>query len=230
VFVNASVKGHYSSRYTLHFDRVGGRTVDIPMRRVINPIGLFGKQAFVLVSGASGQVGYDLLKGDLVAPFGTGTHSDFNVVWSKPERNHAQDRFDAYDFVAVNEGDGFFALHIQYNSGDVPESDFRTLYNAPESGYEASLREAAKVTGKEARDRYVYYFRIRTGSPEGPVYGKIVSGPNNTFHNGENAFKFTYMVNTSGNRNMEPDLQRSSSPRLGRLEYALQSSSQLEYK
>jgi hypothetical protein len=222
--------GFYSSRVSLHPDDLKGVPFDIVLRKIAAPVMLHGKQAFVELPQNSGAAGYDLLKGDLVPPYGSGETEDLKIVWRKPERNHAQNRFDSYDFVTLNNKDGFVALHIPYNDGRVSKSDFHTLYEAPETGYVSGLRESAKNTGKELRDTFVYYFRIRSQSSSGPVYGKLVSGPNYHFYNDGNAFRFVYMVNTTGSRNMEPDIQRSTAPRLGDLEYSLQSSTELENK
>lgn len=77
------------------------------------------------------------------------------------------------------------------------------------------------------RDVYVYYVRVRTTEAGGPLYGKIISGPTNTSYDDANAFKFVYMINTTGSRNMEPDFKNSETPRLGHLEYPLENSTGL---
>jgi len=230
IFVAAEKNGFYSSRVSLRDGRRNEGPFDIILRKISAPVSLHGKQAFVELSENSGEVGYDLLKGALLPPYGTGEIEDFKIMWKKPERNHAQDRFDSYDFVTSNSEDGFIAFHLPYNDGGVSESEFHTLYEAPDSGYVSGLRQSARNTGNEPRDKYVYYFRIRSHSSSGPIYGKIISGPGYRFDDNGNAFDFVYMVNTSGSRNMEPDIARSTAPRLGHLEYSLQSSTGLENK
>lgn len=227
-FLSVKKPGFYSSRVALHPEDLRQKPFDIILRGILDPVPLRGKQAFVELHKNGGEIGYDLLKGDLVAPYGTGEIDDFKIRWKKPDRNQAQDRFDAYDFEAPHQGDGFVALHLPCNDGQGSQSEFHTLYQAPESGYVSGLRESARNTGKELRDMFVYYFRIRSQSSSGPIYGKIVSGPRHTFYNEGSAFKFVYMMNTTGSRNLEPDIERSVAPRLGHLEYALQNSTGLE--
>lgn len=91
---------------------------------------MLGKQAFVMLR-ETGEVGYDLVKGDLVAPNGRGEHIDILLVWQIPAYNGTPALIDAIDVRIPEPAGGFWALPIPYNEGTTSRSEFHTLYEAP---------------------------------------------------------------------------------------------------
>lgn len=169
-------------------------------------------------------VGFDLMAGDWVAPYGKGEQSDFLFKFdSKPEPKAPPREFPPYDVTWTvnfqNDGDG-----IQ-TAAALPHG-FRVARQAPADGYEPELvKHSYKELGQPAHVDFNngqnYFFRVRTkkdaqGNIVSALYGKI-SGD---FRGGiGGVFSFTYYLNPESNsRNMEFDPSRNLSKNLKSLE------------
>jgi len=169
-------------------------------------------------------VGFDLMAGDWVAPYGKGETPDFLFNFeSKPEPKVPSREFPPYDVTwsisFSNDGDGI-------QSADALPHGFRVARQAPADGYEPKLaKHSYKEPGQPAHvdflDGQSYFFRVRTkkdaqGNINSALYGKI-SGD---FRGGiTGKLTFTYYLNPEPNSlNMEFDPSRNLSKNLKSLE------------
>jgi len=162
VGASASKDGYYSG------------TADDPekiiLRKKQHPIPMYAKNAWVDLPAGDGDFGYDLFAGDLVAPYGTGTHSDFifrvgttNLVW----RGRQFKRLQA-DIVFPSPDDGIQAVFVP--SFEVsPSSNYRLPFVAPESGYQHSLKEANGNT-QILFSEYAHQPQIRNKDSKSPIW------------------------------------------------------------
>jgi hypothetical protein len=165
-------------------------------------------------------VGFDLMIGDWVAPYGKGETPDFLFkLDSKPEPEAPPREFPPYDVIWTikfsNDSDG-----IQLATS-LPHG-FLVARQAPADEYEPQLvKHSYKELGQPAhvdfRDGQNYFFRVRTkkdsqGNIVSALYGKV-SGD---FRGGiAGKLTFTYYLNPEPNsRNMEFDPKQNLSKNL----------------
>jgi hypothetical protein len=149
-------------------------------------------------------IGYDLVLGDWVAPYGTGVNTDLKVT----EEFNKQSALD-YDFKLTisfpKAGDGIQEFTVPDAE---KESDLRSPHEAPTNGYNAQLvRENFHHPGQAGQSDYDpnrnYFFRVRTvldhqGNVVSTHYGKIYGDPEQ--------MSFEYYLNpTPNDRNIEFD-------------------------
>lgn len=202
--------GYYSTEKRVVVRNAAKKTVDVLLREIRNPIGMYSKQA-VLAARApikSGETfGYDLIVGDFVSPYGKGTVSDLIIT-------HAYSMADFWNRESKivirfsNPDDGLFAFYIE--EGNV-SSEFKSAYTAPLEGYknEWVLTSSRKGVGSPAegnRDpRRNYFLRVRS---ERDGNGNVVSGYYGKIY-GEFP-EVTYYLNPAPNdRNIEFDLENN---------------------
>ena len=202
--------------------------VEVPvlLKRIRNPIPMFvkgvscdkirdtsnDKKGHVVLSSL---VGYDMLEGAMVAPYGKGKVMDleFNWKWTV---------ITTYDGVWPRDSDMLSEVRLT-NGVDgicrgIPDGSadgqigswFRSAYEAPESGYTNLISYYCRNRGTERDtndDRHdLYYFRIRTqtnelGQVTNALYGKIEGQINE---------RFAYFLNpTPNDRNVESDPKRN---------------------
>jgi len=106
-------------------------TIPVVLRDIRNPIPMYVKRFHgYFDSGAT--VGFDCLKGDFIAPHGSGETADFTI--------HAEVGGIAYQHMTKSvsidsiDSDGGFMTLKKHN-----QSDFKSDYNAPEFGYITNL-------------------------------------------------------------------------------------------
>ncbi len=163
---------------------------------------MYAKSVRTYVPDVDKPIGYDLMVGDWVGPFGKGINADIRYTG----------HFDKY-----TNGESDFTLTVTFpNSGDgiqeftVPEpekgSGLRSAHEAPENGYQSKwMQTDNRAPGKPIetnRDaNRNYYFRVRTkvddrGNIVSAHYGKIYG----------DFMTFTYYFNpTINDRNVEFD-------------------------
>lgn len=186
-------------------------TKTIVLRKIGNPIPMYAKRQEMKFPTLNEPVGFDLMAGDWVTPYGRGFHTD---ILLKAHRNIINDReFNAELTVTFpDKDDGIVVAPSEPAVG----SEFKTSRIAAENGYEPELvlnfsnsRGPEKVFG--------YFIRVRTvldqgGNIKSALYGKI-SG-NFRFYAGTIAptagMGFDYYLNpTPNDRNVEFDLKRN---------------------
>lgn len=158
--------------------------ITVVLKKILHPIPMYAKG---VLGGPrppvfNKPVGYDMMAGDWVAPYGKGTNTDIIFTTQKTGND--------YKFIVSfpNRDDGI----QEYIA---PEADkgsaLRSPYEAPATGYgHRFVRDANNYN-----ENRCYFFRIRTGSGEnGPLYGKIYG----------DFMEFSYYLNpTPNSRNIE---------------------------
>lgn len=185
-----------------------------------NPVAMYAKEVDVRIPVRDQAIGFDLEKGDWVAPHGQGATADL-----------------VFKYTATYEGPQTFSKRIELTFSHPRDgvqafaldrtSDFMTLYTAPEEGYAPTLvddqaRTRTKIlkSSEIAKGQYLV-FRVRSvTNQEGRIvsanYGKIYS-PNlldpliEYGRMGDaDRLMFTYYFNpTANDRNIEFDPSRN---------------------
>ena len=160
------------------------------LKKVHQPIAMYAKAiTFIKFPVFNKPIGYDLMAGDWVAPYGKGITGDFLFT-----ENHA-DAKSQYTFTVSfpNPSDGIQGFTRDWNQG---VSDLLSAHEAPVDGYKPQYLQ----TQMPNPDR-IYYFRVRTAlDSQGNIlsthYGKIYG----------DFMQFTYYLNpTPNSRNIEFD-------------------------
>jgi hypothetical protein len=218
-------KAFYESR-GLHykFDEVVGNiwTPDNPtilyvLKSKRNPIPLYAKTYGInhtTIPKKNKDCGYDLEKGDWVAPHGGGVTPDIVFHLEVRRDNGVYDNDCTLAVRFSNEGDGLISSPKPLNEG----SELRLDYLAPEAGYKPSLSMKALTdpADKVRHEGFVrtqnYFLRVRTKLDEdGNVilanYAKV-HGDFEFWYTGD--MKFTYYFNPDPNdRNLEFDPRKN---------------------
>jgi hypothetical protein len=190
--------------------------VEIELKPIKKPVAmLYGgtRTNSITLPSKGDPVGYDLLVGDWVAPWGKGRVTDLLFqVSGKYESRTLYNRTLTVQFPAP--ASGMMALEYPAGSG----SEFKFPYEAPVEGYIASHTWHRTVAPDkqdiEHGDSRRYLIRFRTefnedGTIKKALYGLIwddlefFPGPEST------GVKFNYAVNPAGERNIEFDKKTS---------------------
>ncbi len=226
--------GHYESRVDdlETFTREGGRRIDIQpvvtigLRPITHPIAMYARFDYATrIPVAGTPVGFDLIEGDWVAPYGEGLTAD--MLFTASGFWTSADEYSATLTLAFpNAGDGLVPFEAH------PTSEFISPYEAPASGYQPGKtwrRSSRIVPGPgprpgpwpatervdEVSDRANYVFRVRTvRNPDGTIrsahYGKLYGDPSFWPPREKGAgLGLTYYLNpTPNDRNLESDRRR----------------------
>ncbi|HEY5812161.1 MAG TPA: hypothetical protein VIT23_05880 [Terrimicrobiaceae bacterium] len=195
--------------------------VNIVFKPIINPIPMFAKKLGELPHGlklpeVGKPVGFDLMKGDWVAPYGFGTTPDLVFTFTEQIPYEVVDKpFAATLKVSfTNPLDGIQSVFAPFNEGSV----LRLPRFAPEEGYMPELTKQIGSPGKDKplntgiREDQNYFIRVRTvlddtGKIKSANYGKILG---DIKFWGNRGAQFIYCLNpTSLDRNMEFDPKRN---------------------
>lgn len=179
----AQVNGYYRSqgRYTYTGGVVNGcfqpwnPVATMLVRRIVNPVAMYAKRVEAELPLLDQPVGYDLKKGDWVAPYGNGNEADINVELKK----RVADKFDFDSSICIsfpNRGDGMLEIPRR----PFGDSSFKLPRLAPDSGYVLTNFVASYSSTNYFRpdENMSYFFRIRTqtnleGNVISALYGKI---------------------------------------------------------
>jgi hypothetical protein len=183
-------------------------TVIVTLKKVGAPTAMYAKKVDLALPAFDVPVGFDLLIGDWVSPYGQGTVLDLVCTAHLQQRNKRD-----YDYELVvsfsNPRDGI-------QSFDVPPfygSQMKSPRSAPLEGYLPQWKQLRKRSpgtaevsnSSESRN---YLFRVRTvvdqkGDVVSALYGKIYG----------DFLRFTYYINpTSNDRNIEFDSKKNLFP------------------
>lgn len=198
----------------------GEITVDVMLKRIKNPMPMYAKRVEVKIPEFNKPIGYDLMQGDLVAPYGKGEIPD--LIFEADRKVVSDQEYDGTLTLRFsNEGDGL----VPY---EIPRPDplgLRMPYTAPDDGYvssktwEESRHTSGSGNGKiisTASNRMNYFIRVRTvrdkeGKVVSALYGKI-HGDFRWFIGArapKSGLAFTYYLNPDGTRNIEYDPKRN---------------------
>lgn len=188
----------------------------VVLKRIKNPVPMYVKGVDAKVPVLGEPVGYDLMVGDWVAPYGKGTVADF-IMNVTGEYRGPFDREIHMTVTFLNEKDGIQSFKsLPFHNGSPLGSTFWSSYEAPLEGYE-SVYDYESITTLEAegrknpgqREDVNFYFRVRTeldekGNIKKAMYGKIYQDFFCHFW-GEKELKvkFWYYLNPDWTRNME---------------------------
>jgi len=175
------------------------KQLTVIIKRKKNPISMYAKRGPEFLPAVGKEVGYDLMTGDWVKPYGKGKISDL-IFCIKINKVNERESTSILSISFSNKGDGLLLFSAPYNKG----SRLRSGHLAPEKGYADSLihtRERSPGQAeKNTRDKNNnYYVRVRTklddsGNVISAHYGKIYG----------DFMKFTHYLNpTPNDRNIE---------------------------
>jgi hypothetical protein len=217
----ASVEVHHPSYYrnfVTVFDAAltqhtsSQTSLPITLQRVISPQHLIGKKAWVVLPSLSGSAGYDFVAGDLVSPLGKGINADCLLEWSDPPNNSQIEGRKRLDLLFAAPSPGVLAQPIS----DV-NSELLSLRTAPWAGYLPSMRESEMkskigMSNRGGDGGIIFYFCV--SHQQKLIYGKILGEPDIRFYRRDPhpVLTFTYAVNPSGDRSLEPDTNSIAFP------------------
>jgi hypothetical protein len=185
-------------------------TNTVVLKEVRHPVPMFARTLEIEMPAQNIPVGFDLEKGDWVAPYGKGVQPD--LLFRYANTNTGPNYLDysrQLEMTFINPNDGIQVLPVDGTS------KLESLYEAPESGYSPGLllqcnRTLHKII-KETKitaDQYLV-FRVRsatdnhgsiTNAKYGKIYGPIQYGVLSGHH-----IIFNYYFNPDGTRNLECD-------------------------
>lgn len=219
--LSAKKEGYYPSSLSIG-DTGPSENLHILLNKVHQPQPMIGKRAKIILPVGSSRLEYDLIAGDCLPPHGNGNVADLVIEWRQPDITKGE---YPRDFVWVSiPGDGNGAV-TQRLKHEIVYSTLRSFHEAPESGYTITFAKADENAGGFTGEYYgaerIYYLKIRSEDPAGPLYGKMLG--NILFSprplSSEDEFTFEYVVNPSGDRGLEMDMKQIKVPARHRLEY-----------
>lgn len=217
--IRVEKEGHYTSSTRFRFTNIGDNTeyqwqpwnpvVTIQVRRMVNPIPMYAKHVQTEIPVLDQPVGFDLVHGDWIAPYGRGEVADFAFMIRKRYVDFRN--FDSsFDLILTNAFDGLQETSLKVFG----VSEFRLLRNAPIDGYTTRafhLTDSSTHYFKPDSDQS-FYFRVRSvtnelGQITSASYGKIrgyIGFDVTRAKRGK--MHFTYYLNpTPNDRNLEFD-------------------------
>jgi hypothetical protein len=179
----------------------------IILRKIGNPIPMYAKRDEMKFPKEDEPIGFDLMAGDWVAPFGKGKNTD--MLFTVHRKIVSDREFDAVLTVTFpNKGDGITVAPSELVAG----SEFKTSRTVAENGYEQEL-VLHYSNSKRPESVFGYFIRVRTimdenGNVKSALYGKIRG--DFRFYAGTKAptagMGFDYYLNpTPNDRNVEFD-------------------------
>jgi hypothetical protein len=215
--------GYYTTRqeYDLGFTYEPAKwnpTQTIVFKRIINSIPMYAKRLNTHVPALDKPIGFDLMAGDWVTPYGKGIQTDiiFTAHFDKQEENESDFKLTV-SFPSHGDGIQEFSVPPTYlpNQG----SELRSAQEAPTDGYRSEwIQTDNRKTGRPITTNCDinrnYYFRVRTvldeqGNVKSALYGKIYG----------DFMHFSYYLNpTPNSRNVEFDPKRNLSKNLSNME------------
>lgn len=143
-------------------------TIEVKMRPKKDPVPMVTKRVESLkITTWNKPIGFDLEKGDWVAPHGKGNQADFFVNMHR-RFEHSGD-YDAMATITFpNDGDG---IQLYENSKQFETSSFKFPYEAPTHSYQNQLVLERHATLRETNCSFdpendLYIFRVRTKKDE----------------------------------------------------------------
>ena len=105
-------------------------TQTVVLKKIGNPIPMYARDADIEIPELEKPIGYDLVEGDWVAPYGKGKQNDF--IFLVQRRWASRNDFDcAFKLTFPNPGDGLAPVSIPLDPG----STLRMSAEAPSGGY-----------------------------------------------------------------------------------------------
>jgi hypothetical protein len=220
VTIYARSQGCYDSSVIYKFDKklIFNRwepwnpTIEVVLKKKRNPVPMImGGPDWVAIPKLDTPVGYDLEKGDWVAPYGTGIINDLTIEFNLSSRAYTD--YDANMTISFPNGqDGI----QEYWFDKAEQSAYKWPFEAPLSGYKRSVNVFERDTPENGyktnkKEGVNYIFRIRTkldkdGNVISANYGKF-TGEFGISRKGKT--RFSYILNPDGTRNLEEDPKKN---------------------
>ena len=197
-------------------------TLTIKLKRIIKPIPMYAKHVDGNIPELGKPCGYDLVRGDWVAPHGKGEIADL-VFTIKTTFLGGKDEYNRKYFESVfnltfsNDGDGLVDYPVAPGN-----CGLRLPYNAPAAGYAPSpsaQRQHLRANGDQALgmfdaktvQRQNYFLRVRTVKNKGEIVSALYGKIHNLIEWESTGFlRFTYYLNpTPNNPNVEFDPKKN---------------------
>lgn len=182
-------------------------TIDVTLRKIIKPVPMYARAFRGGLPSTVGRMGFDLVIGDYIQPYGRGEVSD--LIFIPVVEVRADNDYDLKLSVKFsNEKDGIMPFAVL---PPLTGSELRSPHQAPETGYLAewmvwrSRRPNEPEWSNYDPENHAYFIRVRTrldkaGNIVSAHYGKIYG----------DFMKMTYYLNpTPGDRNLEFDTNRN---------------------
>jgi len=225
---NVKKPGYYDYYKAIEFTGVAfgrlqpwGKQYDVTLRRIVKPIAMYAGVMAAKVPELSKPFGFDLMKADMVAPYGKGEVADFIIKMESSDAKVPPGYYEKYprikkrknetlavSFSRPDDGIQIFYYPARCSGG----SFFRSPRYAPETGYATNFvsiccEDEGNRHDDRGREDQNYIFRVRTmrdehGAITNAFYGKIY-GPFN--YNAPFATCIYYLNPTSLDRNLEFD-------------------------
>ncbi|NCC49880.1 MAG: hypothetical protein EOM20_01565 [Spartobacteria bacterium] len=207
--------------------------IDLVVKPVINPV-----PVYALAYGTDWQqhkvpeynkpIGFDLMKGDWLPPYGDGVTADFIMTLKCNLGGLTSSRYQIFDATLMidfpNDGDGIQSVYSNPREGSV----LRLARYAPETGYETNWTMTTYKHEDEGlheiREDQNYIFRVRTKKDEtgnftSALYGKIYGMIDYEIRPTGNHLQFMYYLNpTPNDRNLEFDPSQNHLKNLSTIE------------
>jgi hypothetical protein len=204
-------------------------TIEIVLKIIENPVPMYAKRLTLDIPETNKVIGFDLIKGDWVKPYGEGEVSDF-LFQASQEGNEWKDFEISLELNFSNPGDGIQEYKVKPDSNGRYPSELRLPHEAPLEGYKNLWsRIQWNKPGKGSHNIYKekdinYIYRVRSemdsnGNIIKALYGKIhgdieIGG----LKRPKLQLAFTYYLNPDGTRNLEFDPKRNLFEGLSSLE------------
>lgn len=208
LFFGANKEGYYSAHSDYELAELKKNdtakwnpTITLLLKKIGAPIPMYAKRLNTHVPALDKPVGFDLMAGDWIAPYGKGASTDVQFIGHFDKS--ANDSNFKLTVIFPNRGDGiqeFAPTPLEKTSA------LRSSQDAPADGYQPQWvqfdnRRAGKPVETNRDENRNYYFRVRTvldeqGNVKSTLYGKIYG----------DFMSFSYYLNPTPNeRNIEFD-------------------------
>lgn len=188
---------------------------EVILRPIVTPVALYAKRVQTEIPVLDRPCGYDLEKGDWVAPYGHGMASDF-IFTAQREYTSRNDYEVRVQLSFSNPKDGVLKTSFPKIGKD---SAFRWEREAPQVGYgqPVLLREAVHGNTfiESFKEDDAHFFRVRAAGDSSGItrgnYGKISGGLRLYGANSQTCIlRFVYYFNPiSQDRNLEWDIKKN---------------------
>jgi hypothetical protein len=184
-------------------------TITLVLKKIGHPIAMYAKKEETKMPKENEPIGFDLMVGDWVGPYGTGKTAD--IFFTVHRNIISPQKFDAdLEITFPNAGDGIVVVPPASDTG---VSRLVMPHSAEEAGYQPTLKWSYHNFSETSEPASGYFLRVRTvldsnGNVESALFGKIQGDVR--FLVGTKApqagIAFTYYLNpTPNDRNVEFD-------------------------
>lgn len=212
-------QGYYDSRLTYSYPNYvsvkdnkwqpWNPTVTAIARQVVNPIPMYAKKMHAVIPALDQFIGFDLVKGDWLRPYGEGAVADLTFRMNKRYVD-IRDFDSSLDIVLTNRVDGLQETSLE----PFHASGFRLCRFAPIGGYVITNVHLSESSTNyfHPNEQQSFYFRVRTvtnesGDVTSALYGKVRSHIGFDVRRAKTGtISFVYYLNpTPNDRNLEFD-------------------------